>query len=375
MVIQRFLPAIGGAEIQAYELSKILTNMGHNVYVYTTYWDAPNAKKEEIMEGIHVKRFKCLFEFGAYKITPKLFTDLIRSKPDIIHAHTYGFFQSDAALLASHIKKIPSVLTSLLIERETKSSYKRLAGVIYDYTFGRFSIRNASKLIALNKAERKFLIKKFNIKPEKIAIIPPGLNIKKYSNLPEHRELQEKYNLNGPVIIYVGRIAEDKGINYLIDSAKIVKKEYPNSKFLIIGPNMGYKHKLVSKINKTGLNDSIIFTGPLVGNKLLEAYSAADVFVLPSYHEVMPLTILEALAAGIPVITTRLGGISEVISHQVTGFLVKYGDYKKIAEYILRILREPNLKSKLIAAGKKIVNSFSWNNVVKKIISLYNSLI
>jgi len=322
-----------------------------------------------------VKRFKHLVDFGAYKITPKLFTDLLQSRVDIIHAHTYGFFQSDAALLASFIKKIPSVMTSLLIERETKSRYKRVAGAVYDYTLGRFSIRNAYKLIALNKAERGFLIRKFKVKPEKIVIIPPGLNIKKYSHLPEHSELQKKYNLNGPVVIYVGRIAEDKGITYLIDSAKIVKDECPNVKFLIIGPDMGYKRTLVRKINKVGLSDTVIFTGPLVGNKLLEAYSIADVFVLPSYHEVMPLTVLEALAAGVPVIATKLEGISELITHGVNGFLVEYGNYKKIAEYILQIFKEPKLKAKLIASGKKVVKSFSWDNVVEKIINTYISII
>jgi glycosyltransferase involved in cell wall biosynthesis len=371
----------GGVTKVNYEISKNLVHRGHDVTVYTTDGYIPNfeiRKNRPVdVDGIKVYYFKNLFRtfIKRVNLTAPYYLPFVLRKEirnfDVIHIHEHRSLLAVCVHYYAKKYEIPYVLQShgSVLPHFQKQGLKKL----FDLFFGHKILQDASKLIALTDTEAKQYMQ-MGIDESKICIIPNGIDLKEYENLPEKGEFRKKYSIrdNEKIILFLGRINKIKGIDLLIDAFSQLKLELNNVKLVIVGPKNDYFSILNENAKNLNLNDSVLFTGPLYGKDKQAAYVDADVYVLPSRYETFPNTVLEACLCETPVIITDRCGISELIDNKL-GYVVEFNE-KKLKDSILKILKNEKLKLSFGQNGKnKVQEKYRWDEVMKSFESLYNS--
>ena len=202
-------------------------------------------------------------------------------------------------------------------------------------------LQKATKVVALNRFEADQYMR-MGVPEEKIAIIPNGLDLSEYANLPPKGAFKSKFGIpeEKKIILYLGRIHKIKGIDFLIKAYAYLINDmhYKEVLLVIAGPDDGYLKEAKSLASALGISKHVLFTGPLYGQDKLEAYVDSDVVVLPSRYETFPMTILEAYACGKPVIASKVGGLEDLIINGETGLLFEPENVKQLAESIFNLL-------------------------------------
>lgn len=206
---------------------------------------------------------------------------------------------------------------------------------------------------------------KYEIAPkEKFVLIHNGINPKQLKFLPKG-ESRKALNLSAREMV-IGTIAnfyKTKGLQYFIEAAGIKTFRQLPAKFIIIGDGPE-RIKLENLIKEKGLQEKVILFGRISeASRYLKAF---DVFVLPSLKEGFPWVILEAMAAGVPVVATKVGALQEIIKNKKSGLLVKPGDSKQLGEAVKKILRDAKLRKNLASEAKKRVKDFSESEMLRK---------
>jgi glycosyltransferase involved in cell wall biosynthesis len=208
---------------------------------------------------------------------------------------------------------------------------------------------------------------------KKILIISMGIDYAAFVNQRRRLLLQPPLK-----IVFVGRLTEIKGIRYLIDAMSILREQ--NIKFTldIYGDGI-LKNMLVDRVYELGLSESIFFNGFVGHDELPKKLMEQDVFVGPSITtslgetEGLGLVFLEAMAAGLVVIGTNVGGISEIIKDKETGLLVAEKDPDAIAKAILLLSKDDNLRRHIITNGKELCRQYDWAIIASKYYYAYES--
>jgi glycosyltransferase involved in cell wall biosynthesis len=377
LITFRFLPAPGGVEYHVYNLAKKLIQYGHDVTIFTSdlYKESPITKLPKAyinhkIEGIKVRRFKAIklldIKHGLGIITPSILFSMLKEKIDIIHAHAYGYFPT---YFSAFIRKIKS--TPLIITTHTDKGTYSISKNVFNLLIGKPSLNIADHIIALTNKEAIYL-ETLGIKREKISVIPNGIDLESFINLPNGKSFRMKYNIRGKMILYVGRIYScQKGLNHLINAIPIILNKEPEAKIVIVGENWGSKANLIKTAKNLGIEKSIIFTGYIPRNELLKAYAAADIFVLPSLFEPFGIVLLEAMASKKPIVATNVGGIPEVVENGKNGILVKPGNEEELANAILYLLSHEDQAKIMGINGYNMVKKYSWDLIAKKIEEVY----
>jgi glycosyltransferase involved in cell wall biosynthesis len=176
------------------------------------------------------------------------------------------------------------------------------------------------------------------------------------------------------VILYVGRFAPLKNVALLIDAFALVRRTRPRARLLLVGEG-ALEARLRAQVVRLGIGADVTFAGAHPLNDLPDFYSAGDVFVLPSSFDNSPNVILEAMACGRPVIATRVGGVPGFVHDGDNGLLVEPGQADELAATICRVLDDPDLRNKLVAAGSKTVRTGrSWAASARRLLTLYAEL-
>jgi len=306
-VVNLFGARHGGSALVPYHLAKGLASRGHRVSVYTSDF---KLNQDGILPTIKLHPFKTWFSLAGFHITPSMI--LANDPPDIIHMHNYRTFQN---IVAHHYAKkhnIPYILQAhgSLTTFFQKGLLKRVFDVIWGYKL----LKDASKVIAVAPREVKQYLN-MGISEDIIEIIPNGIDLAEFDNLPAKGEFRRKYGLtdNQRIILYLGRIHRTKGLDLLTKAFTDLSKSLSNIKLVIVGPDDGYLLALEKLIAELEINEKVLLTGPLYGQEKLEAYVDADVYVLPSFYEIFSITVLEALACGTPVVITKNCGLAGYI--------------------------------------------------------------
>jgi len=373
-----FYPVIGGAETHVFYLSKNLVERGHEVFVLTSNCTPTNnypgfVNLEEI-NGIHIRRFKT-FNLGAgLRIWQGLVREILKLQPNIIHVHSIGFPHSDTCAILSKIKGIPSVVTTHgalgIGDPAHKEDIRRR---IWASIVTRQTLRFFDKVIVISPAEKPYVLK--TVPPERICVIPNGVPREFFNDDIDPVFFRKKYGLEDrPVILYLGRLIGKKGVEHLIMAVPLVLKEH-RVKIIIAGPNGGKKMMLMELCQKLRLNKDVIFTGELSEEDKLKAISSSDILVLPSKKEAQGIVLLEAQAAGKPVIATRQGGIPYFIKDGENGILIDYGRPDQIANAVKKLLDNKEFREKLGKKGKEMARMFTWDIITQKILDVYESII
>ena len=381
-VTPAFYPSMfyGGGPTVAYEISQNMTKLGHNVVVYTTNaFDKTMVMKNDYIKlnNVDVYYFKNISNYLSYKyklflpieMMNKLKNDI--NNFDIIHIHDTRTFPTIMTNYFSNKFKIPQIiqlhgtLTSI-----TKDKFKMK--YLFDKIFLKSIIDNSRKIIVLNDSVKDKCISK-GISETKISVIPNGVNLSKYRNPLLKGKFKEKYNIddNKNIILYLGRIHESKKINLLIKSIKLLQKEDKNILLIIAGPDDGYLNDIKNMINKYELTNNVLITGIISENEKISAFIDSDVFVTPCFYG-FPLTFLEAMACGLPIVTTIAGDYING-NNNIMGYVTE-DNYVSIKKGISDILYDDDIKFFFKKNALKNIENYDWKNITKNLISLYNNL-
>ena len=381
-VTPAFVPSkFGGIKAVSYNLSKTLAKKGHEVTVYTTDADIGYSRLSGVhsvrnVDGIDVRYFRNLSNLLAWRHHLWLPLGMIKAMKkeiktfDIIHIHDFRSIQN---IIAHHYAKkhrIPYVLQAhgSVLPIFQKQGLKK----IFDIFFGYRILRDASKVIALTKTEAE-QYKERGVDEDKIEIVPNGIDLSEYENLPEKGEFRRKYTIRDDekMILYLGRIHRIKGIDLLVKAFADLVKELDGVKLVIVGPDDGFLSTLQEQIEDLKIGDKVLFTGPLYEKDKLEAYVDADVYILPSVYEIFGVTLLEACACGTPVIVTDRCGIAADFVEKV-GCVVEY-DKDQLRDVIFKVLSDEGLRRRFGEEGRRLVREeYGWAKIVSMIEGVYD---
>ncbi len=384
--INAFLPArgFGGTVTTVHEVAKRLAKRGHHITIATTDMVSsssrkPNLKRSEWIDGILVKRFPVRFRFHQYYFTPKMLRELRGEKSTIVHGNGARNFQSDLGSLYAHYTDTPFILSgygSLLYYGIGDT----LSKALYDGLTLKLLIKKANLFIGVSRIECKAAVS-YGIAQEKIRLIQSGTDLTEFSNsCPE--ELIEKYDLkrfnSDNIILFVGRITPIKGLDFLFESlSKLLQDQrFKNVLFLIIGEDQQYWEYLQSIKPYNEIKSHLVWISNPSRQDIINAYSLADILVLPSLFEHSPIVIHEAGACKLPVIATKVGGIPDIIANGKNGLLVEYGDITQLVSQIKLLLTNKEIKKRMgQALYEQTKKKYSWDIVAQNHETLYKSLI
>jgi L-malate glycosyltransferase len=246
------------------------------------------------------------------------------------------------------------------------------------YKYFQEKVLNVCDVCTVNsKSTKNEIVKRFPKFTKKIYVIPMGVDFKLFSRRSIGTK-KGKYS-DKKIILYVGRLNEQKGLKYLIEAMVAVKNRFPKAILLIIGEG-AYKSELEKILKSAEMEDYVEFLGGMNHDKIAEYYNLSDVFVLPSIEskigtEGQGLVLIEAMASKVPVIGTNTGGIRFLVKNNVDGILVKQKSSEEIANAITRLLTNNGLSNKLTENAFKFTkDSYSWDSISEKFNELYKEL-
>ena len=324
--------------------------------------------------------YNAKFQLAVAKYVPTL---VKKEGIDIIHSHEA--YMPDILLQFRDIKVpiVTTVHTTIKGQREgTKRSGMGLweldaseRATILLYPLLRLAeevyfAKNRYYITVSNWMKEQLLRQYPRIRNRRIYVVYNALDTEFWSPSKEETGKLEKEN----IVLYVGRLLALKGINVLIRAIPKVLKENRNVKFVFIGP--GNREVYMNMLRETGVpRPNYAFLGYRNREELLRYYRISNIFVIPSYSENMPMTLLEAMSCALPVISTRVGGIPEVVSDYVDGILVTPGSVDELASSLILLLQDENLRRSLgLNARKKIMEKFSWNKAIHRILGIYREI-
>ena len=338
-----YFPAIGGVEEHVRNISARLARE-HEVTVFATDPSGELPKEEEI-NGVLVRRFKSFSPSDAYHVSFEMLRKLRRSEFDIVHGHNYHAFP---LFFSRYARKKRFIVTPYY---HGHGHTQLRDSLIRSYKpFGQKIFREADKVIALSNHEKDLLIKSFKIDGDKIVVIPSGINLAEFKDL-------EKVKGKHKTILYVGRLEEYKGLQYVIQAVPLLDA---GTRLEIVG-NGPYKEHLIRLTKELGLEDRIDFYQGLSREELLHRYANADLLVLLSRYESFGITVAEALASKTPCIVADTSALREWIDNE-NCFGV---DYPIIIDPLAKLLDE--------VIGRKVgeVKLWDWDKVVAETVRVY----
>ncbi len=376
----RYPPAPGGAETVVRAYSEGLLSKGHNVEVITTdlYTETPFVKKDMPSEvsGVPVSRHSAYSISGEahYVLAPGMVTSFLKKKADIIHTHSYGYFQNHAAWIKERFQSTPWVITPHFHPSWSMwgGAKRRTLRDFYDSKIGKSTMESADLITCVSNHEKEMLVKEIGISDENIKIIFNGINWSDWEQIPDKEKFRNKYpDVSDKFVIFAGRLATNKGIPDLIDAISLEGSK--RFDLVVMGADMGLGKELDQlalykniKMHRLGHVDDEIYRSAL---------SAAEVLVLPSEYEAFGIVLLEAAAAGTPVVATRVGGIPEAMCEGKNGLLVEYKNSKSLSKSIFSILDDDSLSSEMRSFGREFSKDFSWSKIVNNLEKEYQKLL
>lgn len=377
----RFPPAEGGGEQHVYNLAKQQVKIGHKVYVITTNLirEIPrkvdkHLLKEETIDYIKVIRKKTyptflpVWGYGSIFFGLKKLVSEIN--PDIVHGHGYGYFYIDA--LARAKKKYKPRWKLILTSHGFaggRGIFKH-PKIVYDKLIGEKTVKLLDGTIALSKNDKRIFEK---LGAKKVYVVPNGFDISRFASLPDKTAFKNRYNLSGKIILNISRLAVSKGQKYLIKAFSQIIPDFPDLKLVIIGEDWGEMKNLKLLVKNLRLEDKVLLPGLVSAQDVLEAFSASEIFVLPSLAEGLPTVILEAMASGLPIVATDVGGVAETLNG--VGLVIRAANANQLAENMRKLLEDDELRKRCSKLGRERVKRYDWPRVARDVVRVYEDIL
>lgn len=363
MICPEFFPKLGGTEIQALNLSKALKSKGVEVSILTRL-NERTWKIHETIEGLNVTRidYPRIRWIGGLLLNVGLSWNILKrnKEVDVLHFHIGGSHMLLPVLISLMLGK-PSLL-KISGWWELEKGFLRPSGFIPSMM--RRIIFRCNGIIALSKEICDRLIS-LGYPAQRIVALSNGVDISRFR--PAQREGQK------PVIIFVGRLVTEKGVLNLLTAIDRLRKQFPDIKLNLVGIGSDEENLKQMSFN-LGLDDCVRFCGRI--EDVTDSLRNSDIYVQPSLNEGLPNSLLEAMATGLPVVVTRIGGMPDVVVNEVEGFVVSPGNVDELVLAIGKLLDDENLRRKMGAEGRaRILREFSFEYVTDKYINYYKALL
>lgn len=348
---------VGGAERHVVDLALALRRVGHEVTVACSVAGALSELLAEadvpvrtLMDQLVKRHVSLAYARGLARLVRE-------ERFDLVHAHIYA--SEAAAAIATLGTDIPLVVT-----QHTEALWQNRRTRLVNQRF----CRRAARVIAVSDAVQRRLVERDNIPPEKITMIPnavPAASEARCAVQPLPDEWRE-----GPLVGVVARLHPDKGVANFLKAASRVAPLFPKARFIVAGDGP-LREELEGLVRRLGLGNAH-FLGFRADSRALTGM--LDILVVPSLTEGAPLVVLEAMAAGIPVVATAVGGIPDQIRHGEEGLLVPPRDPVALGDALLKLLRNPDLAQRMGNAGlRRTAIEFSHAKMVARVEAVYHA--
>jgi len=385
MLTWEFPPRIiGGISPHVYNLSKSLAKSGVKVYVVTC--DFPKAPQRENIDGVEVFRIDSYknpapdFATWVYLMNVNMQKEaaaLARSlgaKIDVFHAHDW--LVATAGIGLKHVFRKPFFATIHSTE------IGRRNGIHFDYErmiheTEAWLTYEAWKVVCCSDYMVSHVRWAFGLPTDKLVMVPNGVNTEVYEKTEKEDLGQFRNRFALPqekIVLFVGRLVYEKGVHVLVNSVpKVLAKT--NAKFIIVG-NGYMRDQLANVVKGMGLTHKVLFTGFVDDETLRKLQICADVSVVPSLFEPFGIVALEAMAAKSPVVVSDIGGLSEIVNHDVDGVKVYTDNPDSLAWGITRALTDETYANKLRTnAYKKVLEKYNWDKIAQQTKSIYETVL
>jgi glycosyltransferase involved in cell wall biosynthesis len=363
---------VGGISRVVYDLSHRLIKDGHEVTV-VTYRDGEVPYYEDD-KGVKVYRV------DNYMIQPNNFIDWIlqlnfnmverasqiiaeQGKFDVIHAHDW--LVANAAKTLKHSFDIPIVATIHATEAGRNSGIREPNQKYINDTEWMLTYE-ANEVIVNSNYMKSEVQRLFGLPFEKINVVPNGVNLNKFTGMDRDYSFRRKYAMdNEKIILFMGRLVYEKGVQNLIAAMPKVLASYHDAKLVIAGKG-GMLDELKAQADYLGISNKVYFAGYMNGKDVERMYKAADISVFPSTYEPFGIVALEGMLAERPIVVSDAGGLGEIVEHRVTGMKSYCGNPNSIADSILELLFNPELCDNIVKNAKiKVKENYNWQKIAQ----------
>jgi glycosyltransferase involved in cell wall biosynthesis len=369
LIGDEYYPDIGGAPHYAFELSLQLVKLGIEAVVITHAH--PGQSEEEEIGGVRIKRVKGLVLNNPHRaVSPLLFYRcykyILDGKFDVVHGLDVYSAMALMVIPFARIYRIPCVLTChTVMDSAFLIFLQRLLG---------FAFRSADRLIAVSWASARFS-HSLGFSEKRITVVPNGVDLSCFNGKIDAFLMRKELGIgNEPLVVTVSRLIKRKSPGLLISAFAKVLKVVPGAKLVIAGSGRE-KDDLSRQIQSLNITNSVFMVGRLTKGKVAQLMAAANVFVLPSKMESFGLTLLEASAAGVPVVCSNAGGIPEVFQDGFNALLYPPGDDNAMAKAIIRLLQDRELAKTISANAVETASKFTWEMTAERTLQVYKEVL
>lgn len=366
VIAPNFYPKKGGVETFVQEIGKRNVKEGVKITVLSPRYG--NEPKEEVVDGIRVKRSRRFFSISNMNFFPGVFFKIPEEEYDITHLHHPDPVGNISGWFWARRKNKPFVVT-YHADISRKDIIRKVIAPIYEKIFLKRILREAAFVTTTTPLypEVSCVLGNMKIRTE---TVPCGFDERRFHPGIRTDGLKKKLGVGGKkVVMYLGRLNYYKGIEYLIEAYKIARERVKDSVLIIAGS--GPEEKKLREQAK-GMKD-VIFTGRVLDEDLAGYYSLADVYVLPSIYEAegFGISLLEAMACGVPVIASNMSGMPFVLDYGKAGLLSRPRDSMDLAEKIVKMLTDKGMREKMSRHAQEYLKSFTWEKAGRKMKDVY----
>ena len=367
-----FPPDVGGIAQWAFGLSQAWHELGHAVGVMTRW--RPRYRPDDLPETpyptfwMRGPRWQQLRTWHCYRHLRRYLR--AGNRPEWVLATTWNFARGIRGLSRRYGFRLITAVHGLDVTRKMSRAKQRWL---------RRTLEDSACVVAVSRFTRQQVIDRYGIPAEKVIAMPPGVDVQRFRPGLDAASLKQKFGIGDrKVILTLARIVERKGHDLVVRALPEVRRQMPDVLYLIAGPaDRDYLPRLKRLIQESGVEDAVRFLGYVPAGDLPLLYNLADVYAMPSRElreagdtEGFGITYLEANACGTPVIGGRSGGVGDAIADGETGFLVDPENPRELAEKLVALLSNRNLREKLGRQGRRRVEqNFTWKRIAERLLA------
>ncbi|OYR53895.1 LPS biosynthesis protein [Halorubrum sp. Ea1] len=352
---------VGGVGLHVHHMSRLQAQMGHEVTILTSDNGDHTLPRQEFRNGYNLLRHNELFRPLDNSITPRIIQTLYNKykKFDILHIHSHLYASSNIAAVFARLGSIPAVVTNHGLISQTAPHWLHR---IYNPTLGKFTFESAEQILCYTDTDKARLEDR-DINTD-ISVISNGIDCAEFK--PRNGE-------SGNQLLFVGRLKEGKGPKYLLRAFSKLTTKFTDLKLKIVGDGP-LKGELEAKAVKLNISNQVEFLGEIPNERLPKIYDNSSVFVLPSFSEGLPRTVLEAMACSTPVVVTNLPQLQPIV--EGAGITVDPGNSTQLFDAAKHLLNSPEERAQMGKCGReKIVENYSWRNTVERTTNIYRDIL
>jgi D-inositol-3-phosphate glycosyltransferase len=375
----------GGLNVYVLELARQLAAAGNEVDIFSRAIAPEFDEVVDIAPGLRAIHLpagplealspEALFEhLGAFETAVLEFHARDRSAYDVLHSHYWL-----SGLVGEKLKtawNVPHVtMFHTLGEVKNRSSYNEHETALRIESEAAV-IAGADRVICATDQERAFIRQLYGADSDKVTVIPLGVDLDRFRPAAKNLAREALGLKDERIVLFVGRIEPLKGVDILIDAAALLDSDVDCSVLIVGGDESSEAQvqKLQDLARGRGIDHRVAFVGAVDHDQLPLYYNAADVCVVPSHYESFGLVAIEAMASGVPVVASRVGGLTGTVKDGETGYLIPWLCPEPFAERIELLLDNEPLRQSLGEAAREAVGRYRWENVAGAVLDVYNDL-